>query len=136
MTQDVLEPRCARRHLRPWGAVWTSPNTLLGIGFTLLSGALPRPERGLWIAIAHRGLAHVFLTQRGFGAITLGRVVVSTSPLSGALWVHEEHHVHQYERLGPLFLPLYLWYHARRGYWNNPFEIEAEACARDAHPHG
>ena len=31
--------------------------------------------------------------------------------------------------LGPFYLPVYLWLHARRGYAANPLELEAEACA-------
>jgi hypothetical protein len=43
--------------------------------------------------------------------------------------VHESHHARQYEILGPFFLPVYLWLHARHGYAANPLEVEAEACA-------
>ncbi len=77
-----------------------------------------------------RGLARLLLTRRGFGAITLGRVILSATPLTPSLRMHEEHHVRQYEVLGPFFIPLYLWQHAWRGYAANPFEVEAEACAR------
>jgi hypothetical protein len=122
---------CQHRHLSPLGFVWTLPNTLIGVVFSLLSGALPRPHGGLLVASSNRGLAWLFLTRRGFGAITLGRVVVSATPLNEHLLMHEAHHVWQYERLGPFFLPLYLWRHARRGYWQNPYEIEAEKCAVD-----
>jgi hypothetical protein len=31
--------------------------------------------------------------------------------------------------LGPFYLAIYLWLHARLGYWANPLEREAEACA-------
>ena len=43
--------------------------------------------------------------------------------------MHESHHARQYEVLGALFLPIYLWLHARCGYAANPLEREAEACA-------
>ncbi|MBV9581251.1 MAG: hypothetical protein JO057_21935 [Chloroflexi bacterium] len=105
------------------------PNTLLGIGFALLSLSVPRPRNGLIVAQSNRGLAHVFLTRRGFGAITFGRVVISAVPLSDRLLMHESHHTRQYEVLGVFFLPIYLFLHARRGYLGNPLEQEAEACA-------
>jgi hypothetical protein len=111
------------------GALWSLPNTLIGLGFALLSGALPRPRGSLLVAESSRGLAHLFLTRRGFGAITFGRVMVSSMPVTPRLLVHEGHHCRQYEVLGPFFLPIYLWLHARHGYAANPLELEAEACA-------
>lgn len=120
---------CGRRHLTRIGALWALPNTLLGLGFAVLSGAWPRRRHGLLVAESNRGLAHVFLTRRGFGAITLGRVVVSVAPLTPRLLCHESHHARQYEVLGPYFLPWYLWQHARHGYLRNPLEDEAERCA-------
>jgi hypothetical protein len=114
------------------GGLWSLPNTLLGLGFALLSGALPAPLSGLLVAESNRGLAHLFLTRRGFGAITFGRVVVSATPITPRLLMHESHHTRQYEVLGPFFLPVYLTLHARLGYAVNPLEAEAEACAQQA----
>jgi hypothetical protein len=116
------------------GALFGAPNTLIGLGFALLSGALPRPRAGLLIAESNRGLAYWFLSRRGFGAITFGRVVVSAIPITPDLLVHESHHARQYEVLGPFYLPLYLLLHARYGYAHNPLEQEAAACARQV-PH-
>jgi hypothetical protein len=120
---------CRTRHLTWLGGLWTSPNTLLGLVFAALSGALPRPRQGLLVAESNRGLAYLFLTRRGFGAITLGRVVVSAIGLSPRLLMHESHHARQYEAFGPFYLPIYLWLHTRLGYRANPLEVEAEACA-------
>src|SRR5919204_100881 len=120
---------CGTRHLTVLGALWSLPNTLIGLGFALLSGAVPRPHDGLLLAQSNRGLAYLFLTRRGFGAITFGRVVVSAIPITPHLLAHESHHTRQYEVLGPLYLPVYLWLHATRGYAANPLEREAEACA-------
>ncbi len=114
------------------GLAWSLPDTLIGLGFAVLSLALPRPRAGLLVAESDRGLAHLFLTRRGFGAITFGRVVISAGPLTPRLLMHESHHARQYEVLGPFFLPIYLFLHARRGYWANPLEREAEACAARA----
>src|SRR5438477_225856 len=123
---------CGARHLTWLGAIWSLPNTLVGLGFALLSGVIPRVRDGLLLGESNTGLAHLFLTRRGFGAITFGRVVVSAVPITPRLLVHESHHARQYEVLGPLFLPVYLWLHARHGYLANPLEREAEACATDA----
>jgi hypothetical protein len=120
---------CHTRHLTWLGAVWSLPDTLIGLGFAALSGAWPRPRDGLLVAESNRGLAYLFLTRRGFGAITFGRVVVSAIPITPSLLVHESHHARQYEVLGPFYLPVYLWLHARLGYAANPLEQEAEACA-------
>ena len=108
------------------------PNTLIGLGFALLSLSVPRPKRGVLVAESNRGLAYLFLTRRGFGAITFGRVVVSAVPITDRLLMHESHHTRQYEVLGVWFLPMYLFLHARRGYAANPLEREAEACAARA----
>jgi hypothetical protein len=105
------------------------PNSLIGIGFALLSGAVPRPRDGLLVAESSRGLAYLFLTRRGFGAITFGRVVTSATPITPDLLMHESHHTRQYEVLGPYYLPIYLFLHARHGYAANPLEQEAAACA-------
>jgi hypothetical protein len=120
---------CGHRHLTAIGAVFGSVNTLIGLGFALLSLALPRWHDGLLIVESNRGLAYWFLSRRGFGAITLGRVVTSAIPVTPSLLMHEGHHARQYEILGPFYLPVYLWLHARHGYAQNPLELEAAACA-------
>ena len=123
---------CQTRHLTWSGLLWSLPDTLIGIGFALLSLTLPRPRAGLLIAESNRGLAHLFLTRRGFGAITFGRVVTCATPVTPRLLMHESHHTRQYEVLGVFLLPIYLFQHARRGYAANPLEREAEACAARA----
>ncbi len=123
---------CGTRHLTWLGALWSLPDSLIGLGFAMLSLALPRPRQGLLVAESKRGLAHLFLTRRGFGAITFGRVVISAIDVTPHLLAHESHHSRQYEVLGPFYLPLYLWLHARHGYAANPLEQEAAACAARA----
>ena len=120
---------CGTRHLTTIGLLWSLPNTVLGLGFALLSLAWPTLCGGVLVAETNRGLAWLFLTRRGFGAITFGRIIITTVPLTDHLLVHESHHSRQYEVLGPFFLPIYLWLHARYGYQHNPLEVEAEACA-------
>jgi hypothetical protein len=120
---------CGGRHLTWLGAVWSLPNTLVGLAFALLSGVVPARRDGLLVAYSNRGLARLFLTRRGYGAITFGRVVVSAIAITPHLLMHESHHVRQYEVLGVFFIPVYLWLQARHGYAANPLELEAEACA-------
>jgi hypothetical protein len=50
--------------------------------------------------------------------------------LNNPLWVkHEYCHIQQYKRYGAIrFLILYLYYSMRKGYYNNPFEVEARAA--------
>lgn len=114
------------------GALWSLPDTLLGLGFALLSLTWPAPREGLLVARSTSGLARLFLTRRGYGAITFGRVIISAVPLTERLLMHESHHVRQYEVLGPYFVPIYLALQARYGYGANPLELEAEACATAA----
>src|SRR5947209_9051680 len=128
----IVTVGCHTRHLTALGALWSLPNTLIGLGFALLSLTLPRLQSGLLVAHSNRGMAYLFLTRRGFGAITFGRVIVSAIRITPRLLVHESHHARQYEVLGPFFLPVYLWLHARYGYVNNPLECEAELCASRA----
>jgi hypothetical protein len=91
----------------------------------LLSGALPRVRDGCFLYVSDRGLAHLILTQRGFGAITFGHVIISNVEPSPSVWRHELRHVAQYERIGLAFLPLYLWFRAARGYLDHPLERDA-----------
>jgi hypothetical protein len=112
--------------------MWSAPNSVIGLLFAALSLAIPLPHDGLLVAETARGLAALFLTRRGFGAITFGRVVISAVEVTPRLLVHESHHARQYEVLGPFFLPVYLWLHATRGYTSNPLELEAEECAAEA----
>jgi hypothetical protein len=123
---------CHTRHLTFIGLLWSLPDSLIGVGFALLSLAWPKARDGLLVAESNRGLAYLFLTRRSFGAITFGRVVVSAIPLTPRLLVHESHHSRQYEVFGPFYLPIYLFLHARHGYAANPLELEAEACATSA----
>ncbi len=58
-------------------------------------------------------------------AITYGHVVLSNRRLEGRLLIHELHHVRQYERLGPLYIPLYLLIYLFTGYRSHPFEEAA-----------
>jgi len=124
------------------GALWTSPNTLLGLlagGIGLLAGARPRWSR--------HDCAIVFRNWPWGpgGAITLGNVILHTGPILAvpcrtyahqaghcveptiALDDHERAHVYQYLVLGPLFIPLYLLWGGVDA--RNPLERAADRYA-------
>jgi hypothetical protein len=90
-----------------------------------LSFARPRFRDGCFLYVSDRGLAHRILTRRRYVAITFGHVIVFSREPTDALWRHEMVHVDQYRRYGLTFLPLYLWYYARHGYSEHPFERQA-----------
>ncbi len=87
-----------------------------------------RRAPGVWLVESDRGLAHWLLTRRGYVAITLGRFVIATRPLTPAERRHESAHLDQFRELGWRFLPLYLWYQWRHGYAGNPLEVAARAA--------
>ena len=117
---------------------WASPATAIGLQFVLLalvSGGKVRVVRGA-IEI-HGGWAAAFLRRglpclRRAAAMTLGHVIIGLD--QGCLnhsRRHEHVHVRQYERWGPLMLPLYLaaslvlYVRGHDPYLDNPFEREA-----------
>jgi hypothetical protein len=111
--------------LRALAYVWASPNTLLGLLFGLLSFQAPRSAEGI---LVFDGPARGFLWGlRLFNraAITYGHVVLANRPLEGSLLAHELHHVWQYERLGPLYIPIYVVVWLFTGYRRHPFEMAA-----------
>lgn len=116
-------PRVALRILQAVGALWTLPNTMVG----LLIGSLGFPF-GAHVHVRARDLAVVFhrWPWGPGGALTLGNVILHTGETLDSPCVtyahraghgdeaqivladHERAHVYQYMVLGPLFLPLYL----------------------------
>ncbi|WP_355584433.1 hypothetical protein [Xanthomonas cannabis] len=124
------------------GALWTVPNTALGVFLGLIGSC--RGARARWSPQEHAIVFHAWPWGPG-GAMTLGNVIL----LKGAsldlqcstyahaagrcehppvrLGDHERAHVYQYMVLGPLFLPVYLLcggIHVR-----NPLERAADAYA-------
>lgn len=124
--------------------VWASPNSLLGlIGGTAMLGLGGRVRWEGGCAEFSGGLIGSFLRSPAvacpYHAITLGHVILGTD--EGALDCareHEQVHVRQYERWGPLFLPAYVassaWQllRGRRCYRDNYFEREAFAASSAA----
>ncbi|MCS4233320.1 hypothetical protein ACTUVK_000424 [Stenotrophomonas rhizophila] len=135
-------PTPALRILQGLGALWTAPNTLIGLVAGLagmLAGA-----RASW---NQRDLAVVFREWPWGpgGAITLGNVILHTGPVLDVpcrtyahqagectepvigLHDHERAHVYQYLVLGPLYLPVYLLCGGVSA--RNPFERAADVYA-------
>jgi hypothetical protein len=68
----------------------------------------------------------------GISAITFGDLILGRNAAAlDACRVHEQVHVRQAHRWGPLFLPAYLgasawvWWRGGHAYLDNPFEVEA-----------
>ena len=119
------------------GYIWAAPATGLGLllgMFGCVGGGGIRVRRGaieIWGHGLSWALYHLPLCQ-GAGAMTFGHVILGANVEELDHWRdHELIHVRQYERLGPLFLPMYLWLslclymRGRDPYVENPFEQEA-----------
>lgn len=114
----------------PWlGFVWALPTTALGVLAGLLTFQRPRIANGLLLFDrTPRGLT-AFLRAIHREAMTLGFVVVSASPVEGALLAHERQHVRQACAWGPLFVPVYLALAVVYGYRRHPMELAAIRAA-------
>jgi hypothetical protein len=138
-TPLVSSPPKATRSARLWRwarVLWASPNTLIGLlGCALwwCAGARFRVVDGaLEAALLAPRRTPPRRRSLPFTAITLGHVILGTHAQDlERLRAHEQVHVRQNERWGPLFLPAYAlaglwqWVQGRSAYWDNPFEVEA-----------
>ena len=112
---------------------WASPATAIGLLAALpaaCTGAQLRFRDG--VVEVCGGVLGRLPASLPFVAMTLGHVVLARDDATAdACRAHERVHVRQYERFGPLFVPLYLassaWQslRGRRPYWDNPFERQA-----------
>ena len=126
--------------IRPLIYLWAGPTTCVGLlagVLTLLSGGRVQIERG---ALEFSGgFASWFLKRVArASAMTLGHVIIGRDRhCLEACRDHEQAHVRQVERWGPLFLPAYLfasalaWSQGRRYYLDNWFEIDARRACGD-----
>ena len=119
--------------------LWAGPASLLGLLFVPLawiSGGKVKIVTG--VIEVSGGLVTRFLRNGAFvvnvAAVTLGHVVLARDEAELTSCRHHERvHVAQYERWGPLMIPLYVfyscWARLRGGhlYWDNRFEQEAYA---------
>lgn len=118
--------------------LWAAPNSALGLllGLVGLAGggraAIHTGVLEVEGPLLAWGLRHLTVLEGGVEAITFGHVVLGcdAATLEGTR-AHERVHVRQYERWGPLFIPLYLgasawaWAAGRDPYRDNVFEREA-----------
>lgn len=126
------------RWYAPLFYLWVSPATLLGVlpvPLVLVQGGGVRIVDG--IIELHGGVVTRFLRRGlpwvgGGAAMTVGHVVWGCDEhCLNITRSHERIHVRQYERWGPLFIPLYLlaslyaWLRGGDAYRDNPFEREA-----------
>lgn len=118
--------------------LWAAPNSALGAALGLvglIGGGRASVHTGVLEIegpLVAWGLRHLTVLEGGVEAITFGHVVLGcdAATLEGTR-AHERVHVRQYERWGPLFIPLYLgasawaWAEGRDPYRDNVFEREA-----------
>jgi hypothetical protein len=121
--------------------LWAAPYSCLGLllgGVAALFGATAQLHAGaLEFAGGKLGSLLARLPPRlSFSAITFGHVILGTDHATLAqMRRHEQVHVRQYERWGPLYIPAYLLsslFELVRGgnpYLDNYFEKEAYAKA-------
>ncbi len=118
--------------------LWAAPNSALGLLLGLVGlagGGRASIHTGVLEVegpLLAWGLRHLTVLEGGVEAITFGHVVLGcdAATLAGTR-AHERVHVRQYERWGPLFIPLYLgasawaWAAGQDPYRDNVFEREA-----------
>jgi len=129
-----------RRILRAACYAWAALPTLIGVVLALPVLAFGGSARriGGTVEIAGRAVGWAVArvpAQLRFQAITFGHVILGVDhEVLAAVRAHERVHVRQYERWGPLFLPLYLassvvqLARGRDPYRDNRFEREAFAA--------
>ena len=129
-----------RRLIRLLAYTWTAPTTLVGLTagvLTLCTGG--RVQRQCGTLEFHGGFSRWLARTRGFGAMTLGHVIIGRDPhCLDCCREHELAHVRQAERWGPAFIPAYLaasawaWWRGQHYYLDNWFEIDARrACGEE-----
>jgi hypothetical protein len=120
--------------------IWTLPNTLIGLTVGtvgLLTGGKAQMRCGC--IEFYGGVVEKWLERLNVFGMTLGHTILGQTK-TGLKIVreHEQVHVRQYERWGPLFLPAYLgisawlWWQGKDYYRGNPFEVEAYRIADPA----
>jgi hypothetical protein len=116
---------------------WAAPTTLVGlVAGTLTLGTGGRVQHRRGALEFHGGFARWFANRIGFDAMTLGHVILGRdAPSLEELRDHEQAHVRQAERWGPVFIPAYLaasmlaWSRGGHYYRDNWFERDARrAC--------
>jgi hypothetical protein len=112
------------------GAIWTLPNTMVGVVLGIVNGTIPRLGWGAVNFYMMRGPVQFVCERLGISAFTLGDCVLYASAPTENLHVHEARHIAQYHALGPLFLPAYFLMLAYFGYDEHPLEQDARLHER------
>ena len=127
-----------RRVTRVLAYTWAGPTTcLFGLPaglLTLATGGKVQCRQGA--LEFHGGFSRWFGERVGFGAMTLGHVIIGRDPKClDSCRDHEQAHVRQVERWGIAFIPAYLlasllaWWQGGHYYFDNWFERDARrAC--------
>ena len=119
--------------------LWTLPTTAVGLAVALPCWAMgSRLQVREGTLEVHSGplaylLEHATVLKGGASAITFGDLILGRSAAAlDAVRGHEQVHVRQAHRWGPLFIPAYLmasaWVGIKggRAYRDNPVEVEAD----------
>jgi hypothetical protein len=120
-----------------WAAPYSAFGLALGVLALLLGARAHIHEGALEFGGGRLGVLLARLPAPFcFSAITFGHVILGVDHAAlGACRAHEQVHVRQYERWGPLFVPAYLLssllqlVRGRRPYLDNRFEREAYSTA-------
>ena len=132
---EWVPPAPQTRASRLAATVWAAPVSAVGLVLGAAAGTTPRRSNGVLLFAPAAGLTGRLIRLRGYAAMALGHVVIATDGPSAALLAHELVHVRQAERLGPLFLPVYLVLLAVHGYGRHPLERAARlGAAREQRP--
>ncbi|WP_231740781.1 hypothetical protein [Thalassoglobus neptunius] len=115
--------------------IWASPTTLVASIVALAGVPFGTRARFRSGAIECYGGLITWILERtpvSAAAMTLGHVIWGRSEASLDFCREHEHiHIRQYERWGPMFLPMYayyslmMWCKGKHPYYDNPFEMEA-----------
>lgn len=114
-----------------WAAPWSALGLLLSLSFRTRSFT-----RGVVLA---EGATWPRKLGWRYRAVTFGHVVLCVDDADDDLMTHELVHVRQYERWGPLFVPVYLLASAiarlrgGRAYADNHFELAARSSGGPSH---
>lgn len=134
-----------RRALGLAGYAWAAPYSALGLVFGLVAvllGARMRVRRGA-LEVGGGWLGAAAARRCSYSAMTLGHVILGIDEATlDRVRAHEQVHVRQYERWGPLFLPAYFlssllqFVRGKRPYRDNHFERQAYAQTADGATQG
>jgi hypothetical protein len=121
---------------------WALPTTSVGLAAGALTLATGGRVQACCGALEFHGATWMLRRVAQARAMTLGHVILGRDPVELEICrAHEQAHVRQVERWGPVFLPAYLacslweWAHRSEGrhyYYDNYFERDARrACGEE-----